>query len=567
VNHPEHGRITSSVTGTVTSYERLERDERKARRLVDHSATWAKLSPITSVNGTTQTALERFCMSKHITIGNLDALGTRVRIHKSGTIELAFAGAANDAGAIVAVKFRPIGASSHDSYALNPSTWLRPIVAGRPDALEWFVAEGETDGARLVGFTGARAAVMVLPAGARMFRREWANIIPRGATVYLAHDADNEGDAGAAKAAKVIGRGTVRLRPPEGDWCDFTGSVDDFIALGLEARTGSPTGLVATPLKLVEMRSIEWLERPLWQRSAFQLLAGAKGSGKGTYLAGFASRISRAGQNVIFIATEDSTSIDLLPRLVAAGAVIDRCYCIEQHVRLPGDIDELRELALGVGEVGLLVIDPVANHIGDSDSNSEAAVRHAIGPLNALADDLACLLIGVRHPGKDRSRGALASILGSTAWVDTPRAVVMIAVDDEDDLVRHIQVVAGNRSLNGSAQMFRIDAVEVEGLAEPITKAVDLGVSMKTIDELLAGGGDKSDAGPTPEEIQEIILEELKQGEKARFELDAACMTAFGVSSNTVYRMGLEPLRKEDQITARKDGLNGRWYWRKKELF
>jgi hypothetical protein len=33
------------------------------------------------------------------------------------------------------------------------------------------------------------------------------------------------------------------------------------------------------------MRSIRWLEKPLWQASAFELLAGAKGSGKGTYLA------------------------------------------------------------------------------------------------------------------------------------------------------------------------------------------------------------------------------------------------------------------------------------------
>jgi hypothetical protein len=101
-----------------------------------------------------------------------------------------------------------------------------------------------------------------------------------------------------------------------------------------------------------------------------------------------------------------------------------------------------------------------------------------------LADNLGCLIIGVRHPGKDRSRGAVASILGSTAWVDTPRAVVMIAVDDEDPIVRHIQVVAGNRSLNGSAQAFRIDPVDVSGLLEPITLATMLGDSTKSVDDL-----------------------------------------------------------------------------------
>jgi hypothetical protein len=95
--------------------------------------------------------------------------------------------------------------------------------------------------------------------------------------------------------------------------------------------------------------------------------------------------------------------------------------------------------------------------------------------LNRLADELDALVIGVRHPGKDRSRGAVASILGSTAWVDTPRAVVMIAVDDEQDDVRHVQVVAGNRSRNGRARAFRIDEAQVHGLSEPVTLAVELG--------------------------------------------------------------------------------------------
>ena len=182
-------------------------------------------------------------------------------------------------------------------------------------------------------------------------------------------------------------------------------------------------------------------------------------------------RISRTA-DVLFVSTEDSAEIDLKPRLVAAGADTKRCFLIEQHVKLPDDVDEPRRLARDLGKIGLFVIDPVANHIGATRPSDDVEVRHAIAPLNRLADELGCLLIGVRHPGKDRSRGAVASILGSTAWVDTPRAVVMIAVDDEDPLLRHIQVVAGNRSLNGSAQAFRIEAATVEGLTEPITRAV-----------------------------------------------------------------------------------------------
>jgi hypothetical protein len=295
--------------------------------------------------------------------------------------------------------------------------------------------------------------------------------------------------------------------------------------------------LSLTPLGEILMRSIWWFERPIWQRSAFQLLAGVKGSGKGTYLAGLAARVTRAGKNVVFVSSEDSAEIDLKPRLVAAGAVIERCFLIRQHVRLPDDIGELRRLALEVGNVGLYVVDPVANHIGDTKANDDVEVRHAISPLNGLADELDCLLIGVRHPGKDRSRGAVASILGSTAWVDTPRAVVFIAADDEDPLLRHIQVVVGNRSLNGSGRMFRIEAVAVEGLAEPITVARELGESTKDVEDLLAIAprSSKSQNG------RELILDILDaEGEQDGDTLDARVAKKAGLAAKTVQNLRVE---------------------------
>jgi hypothetical protein len=295
-----------------------------------------------------------------------------------------------------------------------------------------------------------------------------------------------------------------------------------------QVETFNLTGL---PLAGIGMRSIEWLEKPLWQTSAFQLLAGAKGSGKGTYLAGLAARRSNAGDSVLFVSTEDSAAIDLKPRLVAAAASIDRCHVVKEHVRLPADVDALRRLAIEIGNVGLLVIDPVANHIGDRNSNSDAEVRDAIAPLNRLADELHCLVVGVRHPGKDRSRGAVASILGSTAWVDTPRAVVMIATDDEDGDVRVIQVVAGNRARNGTAQAFRIDAVDVESLAEPITLAVALGDTSKDVEDLIDNRRRETSKS---DQARELILETLDGVASIESdELDAKIARETGLTART----------------------------------
>jgi replicative DNA helicase len=94
-----------------------------------------------------------------------------------------------------------------------------------------------TDSARLVGLVGDAAAVLCLPAGALTFRRSWAALIPRGATVYLMHDADSAGDDGARKAATVLGGRTVRVRPPEGlDWCSWDGDREAFVRLVGEAK-------------------------------------------------------------------------------------------------------------------------------------------------------------------------------------------------------------------------------------------------------------------------------------------------------------------------------------------
>ena len=53
---------------------------------------------------------------------------------------------------------------------------------------------------------GDLVAIMVLPAGARTFRREWAAVIPRGATVALAHDADDEGEGAGRSLVEEVER-------------------------------------------------------------------------------------------------------------------------------------------------------------------------------------------------------------------------------------------------------------------------------------------------------------------------------------------------------------------------
>jgi hypothetical protein len=67
----------------------------------------------------------------------------------------------------------------------------------------------------------------------------------------------------------------------------------------------------------VTMRSIEFLDKPFLQRSAFHLFAGPKGVGKGTKLAGIAADFTLGAygdnRNVIYVSSEDSMEVDTVP--------------------------------------------------------------------------------------------------------------------------------------------------------------------------------------------------------------------------------------------------------------
>lgn len=287
----------------------------------------------------------------------------------------------------------------------------------------------------------------------------------------------------------------------------------------------------------VRMRSIRWLDKPFLQRGTFHLFAGPKGTGKGTKVAGIAAAFMNGeygddNRNVIYVSSEDSMEVDSVPRLVAAGAGdnLAHVHFVTRHIRFPQDIGWLRDLARQIGNVGMIVIDPIGNHLGGADTDKEGAVRNAIGDLNGLADALDAVIVGVRHLAKNTSAGALASILGSTAWRDIPRAVIAFARDDEDENVIHWQVVAGNRSGRGTARHFRIELADVRGLEEPVTRAADLGSSAKDVDDLLEAKPASKSAS-----ARELILDILeKEGEVESDALDARVARETGLAAKTI---------------------------------
>lgn len=302
-------------------------------------------------------------------------------------------------------------------------------------------------------------------------------------------------------------------------------------------------------LSEIAMRSIVFLDKPLWQASAFHLVAGRKGVGKGTMLANLAARVTRAElgakRTVVWIASEDSAAIDIKPRLLAAEGDPDQVIVLKDWIQLPRDIEALSRTFVEVGDdVGLVIIDPVGNHITGKNSNSDTDIRDAIAPLNDLADEHETMLAGVRHLSeKECKNGAIAAILGASAWSQVPRVVIGIARDNEDARVSHVQCLGGNRlPPETPGRTFRIEGVLLDGLENEVTRAVWTGDSTKSV-ETLIGEGRKEPSKSSA--ARELILDTLEAAPRRRVEsdeLDALIARETGLAAQTIrnLRAGLK---------------------------
>lgn len=320
---------------------------------------------------------------------------------------------------------------------------------------------------------------------------------------------------------------------------DVIGTLDDWRK---NLKTAATTVEGIQQLASVEMAPVVFIDKPLFQANAFHLLVGKKNAGKGTFLSSVAARFTHGqfgeARNVIWIAAgEDSLSLDVRPRIEAARGDPWRVYYPTLPPKLPEAVAQLRGWITGIGRVGLVVLDPISGMLrSGTNTNMDSDVRSTIAPLNQLADEARCLIIGVRHLRKDASQGALESVLGATDWVNVPRAVLAIVMDNEDENIRHVQVVAGNRIERGTAsRSFRIVGANVVRGGEPIAKAVFIDGPGKDVDEVLQSEPNTSNSKTKLAKIAMLDkLEEAVSGSLESDTLTAETISELGIAKKTV---------------------------------
>jgi putative DNA primase/helicase len=314
-------------------------------------------------------------------------------------------------------------------------------------------------------------------------------------------------------------------------------------------------------------RKLEWLWPGLLPLGKLSLFCGDPGLGKSFVTCDLAARVSRGGAwpngeatqpagSVLILACEDDVEDTIRPRLDDAAADVSRIHVIdsvcvrnkERGFALDADMPLLKQEVERLGDVRLLIIDPISAYCGKADTHRNSEVRTMLAPLTELAAESQFAVVGINHLTKGGGKAVYRG-MGSIAFNAAARAVVNFYRDPEDEDRRLIVTTKMNLTAESCGLAYRIEDGVVVWDDDPVDLTAD------ELETLEAAGGGKA-KGAAGERAKEFLYATLINGEMTFDELLEAA-GKLSISASTLKRA-----RKEIRCIKRKDGMTGPVYWR-----
>ncbi|GAB2328456.1 AAA family ATPase [Streptomyces variabilis] len=351
---------------------------------------------------------------------------------------------------------------------------------------------------------------------------------------------------------------------------------------GITDSVLAPRSLKLTPASAIAPEPVVWAWEPQpgegrLPAGALTLAAGREGTGKSSFGIWVAARLSRGElpgtfyghpKTVFYAAVEDSWSRTLVPRLIAAGADLDRVFRVdaedtlrgETMISLPMDVSLIEE-AIAEYDVAALIVDPLMSTLGSStDAHRTQDVRQALEPLVRMAERTKALTLGIAHFNKGSSTDASQLISGSGAFKDLARAVLAFARDRETDEQVMTQTKNSLGRLDLPSLAYRIEGFDVpteKGTAN-VGRLVFTGVSERTVEDTLAAPVDRDDVSERDEAVAWLVGYLTDNGGEAPAGDVIKAAEKDGIAKRTLQRArGKAGVRSEPSGF----GKNKKWTW------
>lgn len=336
--------------------------------------------------------------------------------------------------------------------------------------------------------------------------------------------------------------------------------------------------LRVTKASQVKVRRQRWLWDNRIVLGGLTLLAGREGLGKSTISCDICAQVTLGTLDgefkgepraVIYLHSEDARDTTIVPRLVAAGADLDRVVFVdavqtdedgefESQVVLPTDVAALAQLA--IDEDAALVVLDAATSVIDSrlDGDKDRQMRKGLESIaRGIGERAGCAVLGIVHFGKRDSGDTGKLILGSIAWSQVARSVLAVAKDEESgDLI--ISATKSNLAPGDASSLSArlVDrAVPTEDGVTHVGRVEWLGETDQNARDLLAGPDQAEDR--TERATAEAWLEDYltEQGKAPSFDTKKAAKAA-GIAERT-----LERARRAIGVTSTNEGFPRKSYW------
>jgi putative DNA primase/helicase len=347
------------------------------------------------------------------------------------------------------------------------------------------------------------------------------------------------------------------------------------------ARTASddPSGIVCSRVSDIEARPICWLWRGRIARGKVTLIAGHPGLGKSQATLHLAGIVTVGGKwpigdehcepgSVVILSAEDDAADTIRPRLEAAGADISRVHIFEavrdqdnegetrtRGLNLATDTTRIAAKIAQLGDVALLIVDPVSAYLGATDSHKNADVRALLAPLAGMASKHGVAVVLITHLAKNASAEALLRVQGSIAFAAAARAAWGVARDKDNPARRLFLPLKNNIGSDQTGLAFAVEGITLPGGIETSRVVWEREPVMTSAEEAFAPDLNREDRTAV-DEAKEFLAELLADGPVSSKQIHKDAEGA-GHSWSAIRRA-----QSALAVEAVKESMKGGWTWR-----